>query len=59
MKRSRSITSTPGELASTMNAVICLRGLPSTTRSGVRAITTINSARVPLVHHSFSPLMMK
>ena len=30
-----------------------------TTLSGVRAITTNSSARVPFVHQSFSPLMMK
>jgi hypothetical protein len=59
MKRQRCVTSTPGHSVSTMNAVICLRGLPLTTLSGVRAITTRRSARVPLVHQSFSPLMMK
>ena len=59
MNRSRCTTSTPGIDDSTMNAVICLRGLPPTTLSGVFAITTNSSARVPLVHHSFSPLMMK
>jgi hypothetical protein len=42
---------------STMKAVICLRGLPFTIASGVRAITTKRSARVPLVHQSFSPLI--
>ena len=42
-----------------MKAVICFRGLPSLpTASGVRAITTNSSARVPFVHHSFSPLRM-
>ncbi len=55
MNRQRCSTSTPGQFASTMNAVICRRGLPFTTRSGVRAITTNSSAQVPLVVHSFSP----
>ena len=58
MKRQRCTTSTPGWLASTMNAVICLRLLPFTTASGVRAITRNSSARVPFVHQSFSPLRM-
>ena len=44
---------------STMNAVICLRDLPFTILSGVRAITTRSSARVPFVHQSFSPLMIQ
>src|SRR2546425_1282347 len=38
-----------------MNAVICRFSFPFTTLDGVRAITTSNSALVPLVHHSFSP----
>jgi hypothetical protein len=59
MKRDRCTTSTPGQLVSTMNAVICFRGFPLTILSGVRAITTSSSARVPLVHQSFSPLMTK
>ncbi len=50
MKWSRCTTSTPGQLVSTMNAVIFL--------GPVRAITTIISAMVPLVHQSFSPLRM-
>ena len=48
MKWSRCTTSTPGQSVSTMNAVIFF--------GPVRAITTISSATVPLVHHSFSPL---
>ena len=48
MKWSRCTTSTPGQSVSTMNAVIFF--------DPVRAITTISSATVPLVHHSFSPL---
>jgi hypothetical protein len=59
MNRQRCTISTPGHLASTMNAVICFRGLPFTMASGVRAMTTNSSARVPLVHQSFSPLRMK
>ena len=58
MKRQRCTTSTPGQLFSTMNAVICLRDFPLTTASGVRAMTTNSSARVPFVHHSFSPFRM-
>jgi hypothetical protein len=46
-------------LVSTMNAVICFFGLPFTIASGVRAITTISSARVPFVHQSFSPFSTK
>src|SRR2546429_7472010 len=38
-----------------MNAVICRFSFPFTVLDGVRAITTISSALVPLVHHSFSP----
>src|SRR5438477_94857 len=38
-----------------MNAVICRFSLPLTIFDGVRAMTTISSALVPLVHHSFSP----
>ena len=49
MKWQRCVTSTPGQSDSTMKAVILL--------SGVRAITTMTSAMVPLVHHSFSPLI--
>jgi hypothetical protein len=48
MKWSRCTTSTPDQSASTMNAVIRL--------GPVRAMTTISSAIVPLVHQSFSPL---
>ena len=59
MKRDRCTISTPGALASTMKAVICFRGLPFTIASGVRAMTTSRSARVPLVHHSFSPLSVQ
>ena len=58
MKRERCTISTPGQLVSTMNAVICFFAFPFTIASGVRAITTISSARVPLVHHSFVPLRM-
>ena len=47
MKWQRRTTSTPGQSVSTMNAVICF--------GPVRAITTISSAMVPLVHQSFSP----
>ena len=49
MKWSRSTTSTPGQSASTMKALIFFP---------VRAMTTISSAMVPLVHHSFSPFRM-
>src|SRR2546427_2642750 len=45
--RSRCSTFTPGQFVSTMKAVICRRSLPSMTLDGVRAITTISSARVP------------
>src|SRR5213593_4825496 len=55
MKWQRCTTATPGQPVSTMNAVICRFSFPFTTLDGVRAITTINSALVPLVHHSFSP----
>src|SRR2546425_9578158 len=55
MKWQRCSTFTPGHAVSTMNAVICRFSLPFTTLDGVRAITTSNSALVPLVHHSFSP----
>jgi hypothetical protein len=51
MKWSRCTTSTPGQFASTMNAVIFF--------GPVRAITTINSAMVPLVHQSFSPFRIQ
>ena len=58
MNRSRCFTRMPGHAASTMKAVICFWVLPfGRVRSGVRAITTKRSARVPLVHHSFSPLI--
>ncbi len=50
MKCRRWTTSTPGQLVSTMNAVIFF--------GPVRAITTMSSAMVPLVHQSFSPLRM-
>ena len=52
MNSSRCDTSTPGQLISTMNALIG-PGFPSF--PGVRAITTISSATVPFVIHSFSP----
>src|SRR5438552_17312711 len=55
MKWQRCSTFTPGHAVSTMNAVICRFSFPFTTLDGVRAITTSNSALVPLVHHSFSP----
>ena len=38
-----------------MNAVIWRFSFPFTSTDGVRAMTTISSAFVPLVHHSFSP----
>ena len=50
MKWQRCTTSTPGQSVSTMNAVILF--------GPVRAITTISSAMVPLVHQSFSPFRM-
>ena len=59
MNRDRCFTVTPGVFVSTMNAVICLRLFPSATLSGVRAMTTSSSARVPLVHHSFSPFSVQ
>src|SRR5213082_2341006 len=55
MKWQRCSTFTPGQAVSTMNAVICRFSFPLTVLDGVRAITTISSALVPLVHHSFSP----
>src|SRR2546429_8306893 len=55
MKWQRCSTFTPGHAVSTMNAVICRFSFPLTIFDGVRAITTISSAFVPLVHHSFSP----
>jgi len=48
-------TSTPGEFASTTNALIG-PGFPAL--PGVRAMTTSSSAIVPFVHHSFSPFRM-
>src|SRR2546421_476487 len=55
MKWQRCSTFTPGQAVSTMNAVICRFSFPLTVFDGVRAMTTISSALVPLVHHSFSP----
>ena len=55
MKWRRCTTSKPGELVSTMNALMG-PGLPSL--PSVRAITTMSSALVPLVIHSFEPLRM-
>src|SRR5256885_1348731 len=55
MKWQRCSTFTPGQVVSTMNAVICRFSFPLTVLDGVRAITTISSALVPFVHHSFSP----
>ena len=52
MKRQRYSTVTPSQPVSTMNAL--MRWL-----CGSRAITTSSSARVPLVHQSFSPLSTK
>jgi hypothetical protein len=49
MKRDRCSTLTPGQSVSTTKALIFLV-------CGSRAMTTSNSAIVPLVHHSFSPL---
>jgi len=43
---------------STIKAVICFFSLPLTVIEGVRAITTISSAWVPLVIQSLRPLMM-
>ncbi len=59
MKWQRCSTVTPGHAVSTMNAVICRFSLPATTLDGVRAMTTMSSARVPLVHHSFSPFRIQ
>ena len=59
MKWQRCLTSTPGQLVSTMKAVICRRSRPFTTFDGVRAITTSSSAMVPFVHHSFSPFRIQ
>src|SRR5438477_4367651 len=59
MKWQRWATSTPGQPVSTMKAVICRRSFPPTNLDGVRAITTISSALVPLVHHSFSPFRIQ
>src|SRR2546425_4864086 len=42
-----------------MKAVICFFSLPFTDFDGVRAMTTSNSAFVPLVHHSFSPFRIQ
>ena len=53
------MTSTPGQSVSTMNAVIWSFDLPFTIFGGVRAMTTMTPAFVPLVHQSFSPLRMK
>src|ERR1043166_9116284 len=59
MKWHRCSTFTPGHVVSTMNAVICRFSLPLTTLDGVRAMTTISSALVPLVHQSFSPFRIQ
>jgi hypothetical protein len=53
MKEHLCTTSTPGESVSTMNAVIGFLFEPFS--GGVRAITTMMSARGPLVVQSFSP----
>ena len=45
-------TSTPGQLVSTTKALMA-------SVFGLRAITTISSAIVPLVHQSFEPFRMK
>src|SRR5256714_14572320 len=55
MKWQRCSPFAPGQAVPTMNAVICRFSFPFTVLDGVRAITTISSALVPLVHHSFSP----
>ena len=55
MKWQRCMTSTPGLSFSTMKAVVAF-GFSGV---GVLASTTNRPARVPLVHQSFSPLMMK
>src|SRR5579859_5977402 len=59
MKWQRRMTSTPGQLVSTINAVIWSFGFPFTILGGVLAMTTITPALVPLVHHNFSPLRIK
>ena len=59
MNRQRWVTSTPGESISTIKAVIWSFGLELTIFGGVRAMTTMTPALVPLVHHSFSPFSVK
>ena len=59
MNWQRCATSKPGVFVSTMNAEICFFSLPLTIFGGVCAITTMSSAFVPFVHHSFSPLMIQ
>src|SRR2546426_4220634 len=59
MKWQRCAPSTPGHAVSTTKAVICRRSFPPANLDGVRAITTISSALVPLVHHSFSPFRIQ
>ena len=51
-------TSTPGHAVSTMNVLISRR-LRRPSRAGVTAITTMISARGPLVHQSFSPFRIQ
>ena len=51
-------TSTPSHAVSTINALIGFR--PRTpSRAGVRTMTTMMSARGPLVHQSFSPFRIQ
>src|SRR6266480_1870176 len=59
MKWQRYVISSPGELTSTMKAVICLRSLPFTIFGGVFAITTSTPALIKFVHQSFSPLRIQ
>ncbi len=59
MNWQRCSTENPGVLVSTMKAVICFFSFPFTIFGGVWAMTTMSSACVPLVHQSFSPLMIQ
>ena len=55
MNRQRWMISTPGQLVSTMKAVIWSLLRPRTTLGGVFAMTTMTPARVPFVHHILQP----
>ncbi len=57
MKEHSCATSTPSHSVSTIKALIGLRFEPS--GAGVRAITTMSSARGPLVVQSFSPFRIQ